>query len=93
MFEMNLQLFGGGGSKSGLGGGGGSGGKGGSSEKPYFTIYEDAAGERHRYLIWAKNQNEANKLAIGLKKDRTVKKVEKPVETTKEKAKRFEERN
>ena len=91
MFEVDLQMFGGGGSKSGLGGGGGN--KGGSGEKPYFTVYEDAAGKRHTYLIWAKNQNDADKQAIGLKKDRTVKKVAKPRETTKEKAKRFEERN
>ena len=93
MFEVDLQMFGGGGSKSGLGGGGGRGGEGGSSEKPYFTVYEDGAGKKHRFLIWAKNQNDANRQALGLKKDRTVKKVAKPVETTKEKAKRFEERN
>lgn len=60
-FEIRLQLFGGGGSKSGLGGGGGKGG----SEKPqnYTFILIRPEGKPQVWRTKAKSKEEANKKA------------------------------
>ena len=81
VFELNLQLFGGGGSKSGLGGGGGdtSSGKGGSKNgneiyhdeegyARYLVKYIDKMGKVRHRIIAAKSQNEANKKAISMRR-------------------------
>ena len=80
LFNINLQLFGGGGSKSGLGGGGDTpSGKGGSKNgneiyhddegyARYLVIYIDKTGKKRHRIIAAKSQSEANKKAISMRR-------------------------
>ena len=70
MFYVNLQLFGGGGSKSGLGGKGKGGGKGeGGVSKGYlFYFYKDGK----KYLRWVEGEtpNDALKNAESIAKNK-----------------------
>ena len=72
MMEINLQLFGGGGSKSGLGkGGGGSGnGKQSGSEDSYYTFgFTTKDGRKRTQTFKAKTLKDAEKKADKYKND------------------------
>lgn len=79
MLEINLQLFSGGGARSGLGGGGGKGDAADSTADKYTFTFKDENGKEHTVTVRGEDLEEAKQMLriklreMGIKKTRDTK--------------------
>ena len=94
MWGINLQLFGGGGSKSGLGGGGGGKDANYYDKDGYATFrvkYMDKTGKVRVQIFDAKNQADAEERAKNWRrKNKEIQKMARPEILTREQAKKYQ---
>lgn len=94
MFEIDLQLFGGGGSKSGLSGGGGGKDTNYYDKDGYATFrvrYLDKTGKIRVITFDAKDQADAeNRAKDWRRKNKEIQKMARPEILTKEQAKKYQ---